>query len=242
MKDELYPEMHKIIKPKKKGNVQIIHNKIDEQMSNVSFIKQIANQGHPLRPCSYTPPGTYVQLMVDGQIMMSDTLMERMTNAHFVMNAHGDVLIGGLGIGMVVAAVFNQPHVQSVTVVEINKHVVDCVLPGLNKHLTKEQQRNLTIIEGDIHEILDRKEIPGGQQEFDCIYFDIWPEISNKNYTEFIRLRWDATDRLKGTKTSFISGWLEHRMTEVIYMEECAHIPVHKLQFSAFDQFAGAVQ
>lgn len=45
--------------------------------------------------------GKYVRLLHKNEVVMSDTNMEKRTNSKFVINAHGNVLIGGLGIGMI---------------------------------------------------------------------------------------------------------------------------------------------
>lgn len=45
--------------------------------------------------------GDYVKLSVGGTLMMSDTPMERRTNMEFIDKAKGDVMIAGLGIGLI---------------------------------------------------------------------------------------------------------------------------------------------
>ena len=69
-------------------------------------------------------PGTYVRLLHKGSCVMSNTSMEKRTNADFCIHAHGDVLIGGLGIGMIVLAIQDKPEVKSITVIEKNQEVV----------------------------------------------------------------------------------------------------------------------
>jgi len=51
------------------------------------------------------PCGKYIRLRHGIEVVMSDTDMEKRTNARFVANAHGNVLIGGLGIGMILLAI-----------------------------------------------------------------------------------------------------------------------------------------
>ena len=53
-------------------------------------------------PEEYIPPGRYTRLMLHGSVMMSDTPSERISNRFFVMNAHGRILIAGLGLGLIV--------------------------------------------------------------------------------------------------------------------------------------------
>ena len=46
----------------------------------------------------------YMVLSVNEQLMMSDTPMERESNQKILDMAYGDVLIGGLGLGMILFA------------------------------------------------------------------------------------------------------------------------------------------
>ena len=62
-------------------------------------------------------PGTYVKLSHNGECVMSDTSMEKRTNMDFCCNAYGDVLVGGLGIGMIILAIQDKPEVKSITVI-----------------------------------------------------------------------------------------------------------------------------
>lgn len=59
-------------------------------------------------------PGKYVQLLRNGTCVMSNTDMEQRTNFRFCRNAHGDVLIGGLVIGMVVMTIQDKEEVRSI--------------------------------------------------------------------------------------------------------------------------------
>jgi hypothetical protein len=49
----------------------------------------------------YVPPGTYKRLMRGDTVVMSNTPMEVRTNREFIRRAKGNVLINGLGLGMV---------------------------------------------------------------------------------------------------------------------------------------------
>ena len=80
------------------------------------------------------PEGDYVKLVVDGELMMSNTPMEKRTAGEFVYSAKGDVLIAGLGIGLVIMPLLYDDSVNSVTVVEKYQDVIDCVLPQLKPH------------------------------------------------------------------------------------------------------------
>ena len=76
-------------------------------------------------------PGKYIRLLHNGECVMSNTDMERMTNLDFCVNACGDIIIGGLGIGMIIMAIQDKPEVKSITVIEKNKEVIDIVATQL---------------------------------------------------------------------------------------------------------------
>lgn len=63
---------------------------------------------------------------------MSDTNMEKRTNSDFCINAYGDIIIGGLGIGMIIMAIQDKPEVNTITVIEKNQEVIDLVASQLN--------------------------------------------------------------------------------------------------------------
>lgn len=128
-----------------------------------------------------TAPGRYASLHVNGVTVMSDTDMELRTNLGAVMDARGDVLIGGLGLGMITLPIVFKPEVKSVTVVEINEDVLGLVWPGLDRKISlamsaqtgRYYRAKLNIIAGDINKWRPEKK---GRQ-FDYIYFDIWSDM-----------------------------------------------------------------
>ena len=119
-------------------------------------------------------PGEYVRLSVDNKTVMSNTPMEVRTNQEFIQEAKGDVFIAGLGIGMVIYEILKKPEVNSITVVEVKKTVIDVVMPYLSQIKGIEKVK---IIHGDVFNI----ELT---EKFDTIYFDIWNTVSGNNYPE----------------------------------------------------------
>lgn len=153
----MYNDMTQLLRPATNGEFAISHFEIKE----LNF--------HAL--LNGIPIGRYVKLTHNGKVVMSDTPMEKRTNSSFVVNAHGDVLIGGLGIGMIVTAIQHNEKVNSITIIEKHKEVIELVtsqIPFNNK---------VHIINADV---FDWK--PERGQRFDCIYMDIWNFVNSDVY------------------------------------------------------------
>lgn len=145
----------------------------------------------------YIDNGDYVRLIVNHQCMMSDTGFERLTNKSVIEYSNGQVLIGGLGIGMIVYNLLEKDNIKSITVIENNQDVIDLVS-------TKFHDERLKIIKDDIWTWK-----PTENQKYDTIYFDIWEKdymeiISdvNKLYKRFTKyINFDNKDY-------YINGWM----------------------------------
>jgi spermidine synthase len=125
-----------------------------------------------------TPPGKYAFLYVEDKIasrvcMMSDLSYERDTCLDVVRHAHGNVLIAGLGLGMILHPILKNPEVTSVTVIEKYQDVIDLILPAL---LPNEK---LSVIQADIF-----CWVPPQGVSYDVIWFDIWPDILPQRLAE----------------------------------------------------------
>lgn len=116
-------------------------------------------------------PGTYIKLTHNGECVMSDTSMEKRTNIDFYCNAYGDVLIGGLGIGMIILAIQDKPEVKSITVIEKYQEVIDMVASQL------EFNDKVKIICADVFEWKPEKGV-----KYDTSYMDIWNWVNEDVY------------------------------------------------------------
>lgn len=146
--------------------------------------------------------GDYVQLSVMGQLMMSDTGMERISNKAFIKNATGDVLIAGLGIGMIIYNIIDNPKITSITVIEKYQDVISLVSP-------KFTDPRIKYICADI---FDWK--PEKGHKYDTIYFDIWPEICIDNLKQIKLLH----NRFKSFKQK--NGWMNSWMKEYLQKQK----------------------
>jgi spermidine synthase len=170
-----FPEMAEILPQGAKGRASVQHITLDaEGGRTASYV-----YGEFRAP---SPPGTYVTLRITDEIgkprvMMSDLYYERVTCLEVVKRAHGDVLVAGLGIGMILHPILRKESVRSVTVIEKYQDVVDLVLPTLPA------SEKLAVLLDDIYTWK-----PGRGQCYDVIWFDIWPDIEATRLPEMARL------------------------------------------------------
>lgn len=115
------------------------------------------------------PCGKYIRLRHGIEVVMSDTDMEKRTNAIFVANAHGNVLIGGLGIGMILLAIQDKTDIEKITVVEKSAEVIELVKDQLPLNSKVE------IVHADVWEYVP-------PCKFNTIYMDIWNFINTDVY------------------------------------------------------------
>ena len=95
--------------------------------------------------------------------IMQDSQAEYNEHQWLWDNATGDVLIGGLGIGMVHQPLIDNPDVTSVTIVELEQDVVDMVW----SHCAKDDSFTLIV------DNFETWEPPAGSS-FDTVWGDTW--------------------------------------------------------------------
>jgi spermidine synthase len=156
------------------GNVKIEHFEVTEEASKMSRMRSVFSSDRS----EYVKEGKYARLIIDGSVVMSDTDMEKRSNTRVINNAHGNVLIAGLGLGMIILPLLENPEVKSITVIEKNPDVIKLVYPYLKSD-------KLTVINADIFEWK-----PDKNSRYDCIYFDIWTNISLDNIDEIKKLHY----------------------------------------------------
>ena len=143
-------------------------------------------------------PGKYIRLLHNNECVMSDTNMEERTNSDFCINAHGDIIIGGLGIGMIIMAIQDKPEVNTITVIEKNQEVIDIVASQLNLN------DKVNIICADVFEWKPERGV-----KYDMAYMDIWNWINEmqplkRKYARFLRSKNESPRR-------FNKCWAEYQ-------------------------------
>jgi len=168
-----------------KGEARLEHFKVGEPSARMMF-----------RPSEYVPKGKYIRLYVNGHMVMSNTSMEKRTNYDAVSNAHGHVLIGGLGVGLIIIPMLNKPEVESITVIERSQDVIDLILPHI-KH------PKLKVICADMMEWK-----PTNGARYNTIYFDIWTDICTDNLDDIAKLHQRFKNRKdKDDPNAWMSSW-----------------------------------
>ena len=184
---DLFPE------PKHKGVASITQFEFDSKADPFYNMRAIMDGASFMRMYD----GQYVRLHVDGELMMSDTAMERRTNREFIDAAAGRVLIAGLGIGLIIKAILKKESVTEIVIIEKYQDVIDIVAP-------KYTDPRIKYVCADIFEHTLSKE-----EQFDVIYFDIWASISQDNLPEMRKLHARYRKNLKkDSPFKFIESWM----------------------------------
>lgn len=195
--------MASVLRPVKIGAAEVDIISVNREQAMLANLMAASNR----RPSMAVRPGKYARLTVNGVLMMTDTPHEVRTCRKVMKRAHGDVLIAGLGLGMILIPVLRNPKVTSVTVVEKYADVVTAVLSPVYSVLKYKEQKKLNIVVSDI---FDWK--PAKGQQWDSIWFDIWPDISTDNLPEMAKLHRKFGRNLKKTGTAWMDSWMKDEL------------------------------
>ena len=99
------------------------------------------------------------------KIWMVDDIPHWWSMQDYALNSLGRVLVAGLGLGLVVGELLNNIDVDSVTVIERNRDVIDLISPLLPDG----GDIKFEMINGDFYEFLNNT-----KEKFDRIIVDIW--------------------------------------------------------------------
>ena len=186
----MYQNMVELLNPRKVGDYELSHFTVSDNDIRARIDGIWA--------------GKYVKLTHNGDVVMSNTAMEERTNREFCRVAHGDILVSGLGIGMIIVAIQDNPNVNSITIIEKSPEVIEMVasqLPFNDK---------VKIINADVFEWKPEK-----GQKFDCIYHDIWNWVNSDVYEEEMKpLKRKYCHYLKSKEISpnrFHKCWVEYQ-------------------------------
>lgn len=144
-------------------------------------------------------PGKYWGLYRNGKVVMSNTPAEINDHYQFIRMAHGKVLIGGLGLGMVLKCILDKPDVTMVTIVELSPDVIKLVAPAYTN------DPRVNIINASVFDYTP-------QERYDCAWFDIWDDISGEEYPEMKKLH-----RKYGRYVGWSDSWCRKQSKSLHY-------------------------
>lgn len=124
-------------------------------------------------------PGNYTKLINNSTLIMSDTPAEMRDHFVFYDEAYGNVLINGLGLGLIARALLLKPEVDKLTINEISEDVIKLAGPTLQKEFKGRVVINHT-------DALTWKPFDG--ERFNAVWHDIWGEACANNYEEIKKL------------------------------------------------------
>jgi len=152
----------------------------------------------------YVRPGTHTRLTRGSAVIMSDTHDEIRDHLGFIREAHGRVLIQGLGLGMCALACLKKEEVTHLTIIDNSPDVIKLTGPWLQGK-AEELGKTVEIIEADA---LEWK--PPKGETWDVAWFDIWDDLSTDNLKEMATLHRRFGKRAKW-KGSWGKEFLQYR-------------------------------
>ncbi len=172
------------------GEWEIKSFKVSEEDAKICRMRAMFHGGR-----GHVPAGNYKYLKKSGETIMSNTPDEIRDFRGFVNEAHGSVLINGLGIGVVLKALLEKSEVTEVIIIEKSKDVIKLVAPTYLK------DKRVTIINADAFEY----QPPKGKR-YNCVWHDIWDNICSDNLCEMKTLH-----RKYGRKCDYQESWCRYQ-------------------------------
>jgi hypothetical protein len=125
-----------------------------------------------------TAPGTYKVLYHKHELVMSSIPQEYNDFENFRKQAKGNILINGLGLGLMSDVLLDNPKVTMLTIIEKNLEVIQLTNGKYNN------EPRVEIIKADAFEYY-----PAPDTHYDSVWHDIWSLISEKNVVEMDYLK-----------------------------------------------------
>ena len=168
----------KFVTPVESGDWTLEKFQLSEQ-ERKSFVMRQMFRETPTKGYDYHIKSNkdYIRLCRGNEVWMSDTPMEMGTCMQFMKQAHGNVFVAGLGIGVTLLPVIENPEVKKIVVAEIDQNVID---------IWEKASANIDTSKVEIHNCNchePEKFLKKGEK-FDTLWFDIWVSICSDNYPE----------------------------------------------------------
>lgn len=156
------------------------------EQADVDFfnMRQMIRGGRPIEK------GIYKKLMYNDIIVMSNTPTEIKDFSYFISIARGNILINGLGLGVILVTLLKKEDITSITIIEKSSDVIKLISPHF-------KDNRLTIINDDAFDWN-----PPRGTKYDYVWHDIWNNICSDNLKEMTKLH-----RKYSHKTKWQDSW-----------------------------------
>lgn len=184
----------------RKGNWTLKTFTVNEKQSELTFNKALVTYGNR----GFVPRGTYTILTHKKDTVMSDSPDEISDHLPFFDAAKGHVLVGGLGIGLCIQSLQDKRGVESLTILEKSKDVIDLV----GRQYQERIGNWLKIVHCDVFDFVP-------ERHYDAIWMDIWTPIGSENIPEM-----DALRAKYQPCCDWFDCWLEERCRDMKRIEK----------------------
>ena len=164
----------------------------DEKLEMLRSVFSSSSRGR------FTPAGEYTRLMRGGAVVMSDTPDEINDIRVPIRRATGNILINGLGLGVLLNAVLMKSNVCHVTVIELSGDVIELV----GTYYKKLYGNRLEIINADA------LKFRSNGSHYNLVWHDIWDNICEDNLPQMKTLH-----RKYGRKCDWQGSWCREYLT-----------------------------
>jgi hypothetical protein len=206
----MFPDMADVLGNRRSGGVEIFGFSIsrDEVRAATTAWVDAGWNGREAELAHGRGVGRWAQLVIDDEPTMWDVPGERVQNRHVVDHARGDVLVVGLGLGMILHPLLAKPAVRSVHVVEVNEDVVALIAPTL-RHVAGAAKLRIELADG-------RRWRPAEGVAFDTIWIDT--PAGGSWSAEYVRwcAWWIGRYRTWLRPGGWIGHWLEAEATAAL--------------------------
>jgi len=170
--DDYYSKYKVNIPERQSGDWKVEKFTVSEEEAkfhNMRATFSFSDRGRPIKP------GTYTRLMRNRTVIMSDTPAEIGDHIWFMQDAIGNVLLNGLGLGVVLNGVLLKEEVEQVIVNEISEDVIQLIAHNFkDKRVTINHANAFTWKPDSVR--------------FNFIWHDIWDNICEDNLSEMKQL------------------------------------------------------
>ena len=139
--------------------------------------------------------------------MHNVNLFERLTNQNFINSAKGDVIIFGLGLGLILFPLLDDEEISSITVIDNSIDIINNIGPIIKNYDVNDK---LTIVQGDVFTHYQQL----NETQFDVMYFDYWNIVDTTIRADMETLKELYKNNIK--ETGQIMYWCEDLFTNGI--------------------------